>query len=390
MTADVGFLRDLVTAFGPSGFEQPVQEVVRRRVARVAAPETDVLGNVVATVNPGGAASLVVAAHADQIGLQVTWVDEHGFVYFDKLGGIDRLLLPGRAVVIQGREGAVDGVIGKRPTHLIPEAERGKARRDRRSVDRHRRARPRGGARARRLSATRSSSLRTSSSSAAASSPAGRSTIAPASTWWRGRSSSTPRARRRGAHGALDGPGRDPLHGRARAGAPPAARLHDRRRRRVRDRPARGRTAPRRRRRRARRRSGPGSRRRRQPALCSPCARGGGRRGDIAVQIKAFPGDTQTDNEWLQTAGGGAAAINLGMPVRYMHSPHEVAHLDDLEAAARLVAAVARRRGRGLRARLLHAARLARPPPRPVARPRRDLEATASGVVYCEPGADVA
>src|ERR1700690_3077698 len=127
MKPDVGFLRDLVTAFGPSGFEQPAQEVLRRRVARVAAPETDVLGNVVATVNPGGSPSLVVAAHADQIGLQVTWVDEHGFVYFDKLGGVDRLLLAGRAVVIQGRQGAVDGVVGKRPTHLIPEADRGKA-----------------------------------------------------------------------------------------------------------------------------------------------------------------------------------------------------------------------------------------------------------------------
>ncbi len=85
------------------------------------------LGNVTATVNPGAAPHVVVAAHADQIGLQVTWVDEQGFVYFDKLGSVDPLLLPGRAVVIQGRGGAVDGVVGKRPTHLIPEAERGKA-----------------------------------------------------------------------------------------------------------------------------------------------------------------------------------------------------------------------------------------------------------------------
>ena len=127
MTADVGFLRELVTTPGPSGFEEPVQEVVRRRFAAVAAPETDVLGNVVATVNPGGSPRVVIAAHADQLGLQVTWVDEHGFVYFDKLGGIDAMLLPGRAVVLWGRDGAVDGVIGKRPTHLIPEAERGKA-----------------------------------------------------------------------------------------------------------------------------------------------------------------------------------------------------------------------------------------------------------------------
>ena len=50
MAPDVGLLRDLVTAFGPSGFEQPAQEVLRRRVAPVAAPETYVLGNVDATL----------------------------------------------------------------------------------------------------------------------------------------------------------------------------------------------------------------------------------------------------------------------------------------------------------------------------------------------------
>ena len=87
MTADVGFLRELVTTPGPSGFEEPVQEVVRRRFAAVAAPETDVLGNVTATVNGGGSPQVLIAAHADQLGLQVTWVDERGFVYFESSAG---------------------------------------------------------------------------------------------------------------------------------------------------------------------------------------------------------------------------------------------------------------------------------------------------------------
>ncbi len=91
MTADVEFLRDLVLAPGPSGFEQPVQEVVRRRVAGIAEPVTDVLGNVTATLNGGVAPAIVVAGHADQIGLQVTWVNDAGYVYFDKLGGVDPL-----------------------------------------------------------------------------------------------------------------------------------------------------------------------------------------------------------------------------------------------------------------------------------------------------------
>ena len=39
------------------------------------------------------------------------------------------------------------------------------------------------------------------------------------------------------------------------------------------------------------------------------------------------------------------AGLNIGLPARYMHSPHEVANIDDLEAAALLLAALARRLG---------------------------------------------
>jgi putative aminopeptidase FrvX len=63
------------------------------------------------------------------------------------------------------------------------------------------------------------------------------------------------------------------------------------------------------------------------------------------VQVKAYPGDTETDAEVLQAAGAGAACLNLGLPMRYMHSPHEVAAVDDLEATVRLVVALTRRLG---------------------------------------------
>ena len=344
MAPDVGLLRDLVTAFGPSGFEQPAQEVLRRRVAPVAAPETDVLGNVVATVNPGGAPSLVVAAHADQIGLQVTWVDEHGFVYFDKLGGIDHLLLAGRAVVIQGREGAVDGVIGKRPTHLIAEAERGKAADlcdhwiDIGAPDRE--------AALARIAVGDPIVFAPHFVELAGGIVAGRAlddraglyvvaralelyAAAPGAAALTGLSTVQEETRYMGAHVqarrqrpdcmivvdaefATDQPEVEPrrVGGAALLGGGPVLG-----------------------------RGGAGN-----PALLA-LFREVAAAGDIAVQIKAFPGDTQTDSEYLQTAGGGAAAINVGLPVRYMHSPHEVAHLDDLEAAAHLVAAVARRAG---------------------------------------------
>jgi len=341
---DVAFLRDLVMAAGPSGFEQPAQEVVRRRLAGVAAPETDVLGNVVATVNAGGAPGVVIAAHIDQIGLQVTWVDEHGFLYFEKLGGVDNALLAGRAVAIQGRGGTVPGVIGKRPTHMIPEAERGKAA----AVNEHWidiGARDRDDA-LQRVACGDPIVFEPHFVELGGHAVAGRAlddragvyvviralelyAAAPGRAALTALSTVQEETRFMGAHVqarrqhpeclvvvdaefATDQPEVEPRKAggvAALGGGPTVGR-------------------------------GGGSN-----SVLFELVRGVAEAEGIALQVKAFPGDTQTDNEWLQTAGGGTAALNLGMPVRYMHSPHEVTNIDDLEAAARLLAAAVRRIG---------------------------------------------
>ena len=70
-----------------------------------AAAQSDPLGNLWADVPAEGAPHVVVTGHNDQIGLIVTYVDEHGFVFFDKVGGVDPQLLPGRHLVIHGAEG---------------------------------------------------------------------------------------------------------------------------------------------------------------------------------------------------------------------------------------------------------------------------------------------
>src|SRR5438309_9193705 len=74
------FLRDLLTSPSPSGYEQPVQTVVRNYVGRFADEvRTDWHGNVIAAVNPQGAPRIMLAGHCDQIGLMVKHVDDHGF-----------------------------------------------------------------------------------------------------------------------------------------------------------------------------------------------------------------------------------------------------------------------------------------------------------------------
>ena len=125
---DIDFLRALCGAPAPTGFEAPAQEVLRRRLEGSAATaNSDPLGNLWADVPAEGAPHVVVTGHNDQIGLIVTYVDEHGFVFFDKVGGVDPQLLPGRRLIIHSAGGAVDAIVGRKPTHIISKDEQGKA-----------------------------------------------------------------------------------------------------------------------------------------------------------------------------------------------------------------------------------------------------------------------
>ena len=54
-----------------------------------------------------------------------------------------------------------------------------------------------------------------------------------------------------------------------------------------------------------------------------------------------------TDADELMAAG--AATLSLSVPARYMHSPFEVVRGADMEAAASLVVALARRLGEAVR-----------------------------------------
>jgi len=127
MAIDLDLLRELCAASAPSGFEAPAQEIVRRRLRAVTTPQGDPLGNVWGAVVADGTPSVVIAAHADQIGLIVTYVDEHGYVSFDKIGGVDAQLLPGRNLVVHTARGSVNAVVGRRPSHMMTKEERGTA-----------------------------------------------------------------------------------------------------------------------------------------------------------------------------------------------------------------------------------------------------------------------
>jgi endoglucanase len=119
------FLKQIEETPSPSGFEQPVARIVRKRMSRFADKiTTDVHGNVIVALNPKGSPRVMLAGHMDQIGLMVNYVNDDGYIYFDAIGGIDNTVLPGSRVTIHTKKGPVEGVIGRKPIHLMKPEER--------------------------------------------------------------------------------------------------------------------------------------------------------------------------------------------------------------------------------------------------------------------------
>jgi len=121
------FLKRLVETPSPSGFERPLQKVVREEIEKVADKvKTDVHGNVIAVKNPEGKPRIMFAAHCDEVGFMVKYIDEKGFVYFSSIGGVDAHITPGQRVKIHALSGPVLGVVGKKPIHAMEEEEKKK------------------------------------------------------------------------------------------------------------------------------------------------------------------------------------------------------------------------------------------------------------------------
>lgn len=125
------FLRRLLDAPGPSGFERAPARVWRAEAEQFAEVRLDPNGNSYATVGPRSASRarpprLMLAGHIDEIGIMITHVDEEGFLHFDPIGGWDSQIFVGQRVVLLGREGHVAGVIGKQAIHMMKTEDRDK------------------------------------------------------------------------------------------------------------------------------------------------------------------------------------------------------------------------------------------------------------------------
>lgn len=121
------FLTDILVTPSPSGCEEKVLALYTSVISPfVDEVYSDIYGNVIAHKKGNGTQRLMLMAHADEIGLMITYIDDNGFLYFQEIGGIDTNLLTGLYVDIQGVNGIVTGVIGKKPVHLLSKENEGK------------------------------------------------------------------------------------------------------------------------------------------------------------------------------------------------------------------------------------------------------------------------
>ena len=110
-------LERLINISAPSAREHTLREYIAKELEPVAEVSTDPMGNLIAHI-PGDGKKLLLAAHMDEIGLMITFVDEKGFLRFAPIGGITA---PGicyhRIVLPSGREGVISF-----PQNIKPES----------------------------------------------------------------------------------------------------------------------------------------------------------------------------------------------------------------------------------------------------------------------------
>ncbi len=118
--ASLNFLKTLVNTPSPVGHETRGQRVWLDYAGQFA-DETfsDTYGNCVAVLNKGAKTRIMLAAHADEIGMVVNYIDDNGFIYVRKIGGIDAAITKAQRIVIHTRDGAVKGVVGNVAPHLM-------------------------------------------------------------------------------------------------------------------------------------------------------------------------------------------------------------------------------------------------------------------------------
>jgi endoglucanase len=133
-------LAKLTEAHGVPGREEAIREIVRQELKGVCEITSDNMGNMICLKRAGGSSirnpksqiesrkRLMLAAHMDEIGFMVKFIDDKGFLRIQPLGGWDPRQMASQRVLVHTKKGALNGTLmaGVKPKHLLTPEEAGK------------------------------------------------------------------------------------------------------------------------------------------------------------------------------------------------------------------------------------------------------------------------
>ena len=128
-------IRELSLAFGPSGCEDAVRDLIIEQIKGDCDSYTvDKAGNLIAVIhgrgldyNAAAPRRLMLSAHMDEVGFMITEITKEGYLKFGTVGGLDPRVLCGRHVLVGEGKRRLHGVIASKAIHLQSAEERTKA-----------------------------------------------------------------------------------------------------------------------------------------------------------------------------------------------------------------------------------------------------------------------
>jgi len=120
-------LRTLCNAFGPSGCEDAVRDIIKEQISDICSDiKIDRLGNLIAHLSfgEGEKKKLMLSAHMDEVGFMVNEITDEGYLKFSTVGGISGAVLSGRRVVVGDEKTQANGIIASKAVHQKSKKER--------------------------------------------------------------------------------------------------------------------------------------------------------------------------------------------------------------------------------------------------------------------------
>lgn len=117
-------LKKLSLAFGPTGYEKPVREMIIEELKPFShqfEDYIDKIGAYIVHIPAEDKPKLMISAHMDEVGFMVTEICDNGRLRFGNVGGIDPLVMFSKRVVSENR---IKGAIISKPIHLQSAEER--------------------------------------------------------------------------------------------------------------------------------------------------------------------------------------------------------------------------------------------------------------------------